>query len=134
MRETPRKSNWTVPAGWKVTAHNEMQVARFSLPGKAVVFVSVFPSDTGGTLANINRWRKQIQLPPATEADLPSLVSPLDPADSQGMLVDMANHNQRLVGAIVPREGRYWFYKLMGDVGAVAPEKDAFIAFAKSKP
>ena len=46
----------------------------------------------------------------------------------------MTNNNKRLLGAIVPREGRYWFYKLLGDAAAVAPEKDAFIAFAKSKP
>jgi hypothetical protein len=134
VAETAQKLNWTVPAGWKAEPAGQMQVARFSVPGKAEVFVSVFPSDTGGALMNINRWRKQIQLPPATEADLSSLVSPLDPSQSQAILVDMANNNQRLVAAVVPRDGQYWFYKLMGDTSAVAPQKDAFIAFAKSKP
>jgi hypothetical protein len=46
----------------------------------------------------------------------------------------MSNNDKRMVGAIVPRGEQYWFYKLMGDAAAVAPEKDAFIGFAKSKP
>lgn len=136
--ETAAKFNWRVPGEWKEVPPGQMQVARFSVPGKnnekADVFVSVFPSDTGGRLLNVNRWRKQIGLPPVTDTDLTSQVSPLDPADSESMLVDMTNNGRRLIGAIVPRDGRYWFYKLLGDDGAVAPEKEAFIAFAKSKP
>ena len=126
--------NWTVPAGWKVEAAGQMQVARFTVPGKAEVFVSVFPSDTGGMLGNVNRWRRQLHLPETTEAGLASIVSPLDPANSQATLVDMTNNGQQLLGAIVPRDGQYWFYKLLGDAASVGPQKDAFIAFAKSKP
>jgi hypothetical protein len=132
--EPAGKFNWSVPKEWKATPHNEMQAARFSVPGKAEVFVSVFDNDTGGRLANVNRWRRQIGLPEVSDADLTSLVSPLDPADSQAILVDMTNKGKRLVGAIVPRDGQYWFYKLLGDAGAVAPEKESFVAFAKSKP
>jgi hypothetical protein len=46
----------------------------------------------------------------------------------------MTNSPTRLVGAVVPRGGRYWFYKLSGDAEAVAFEKEAFVAFAKSQP
>lgn len=136
--EAAGKFNWSVPADWKAVPPGQMQVARFSVPGKsnekADVFVSVFPGDTGGRLANVNRWRKQIGLAPVEEDGLASVVSPLDPADSQAILVDMTNNGKRLVGAIVPRDGQYWFYKLLGDAGAVAPEKESFVAFAKSKP
>ncbi|MDB6017844.1 MAG: hypothetical protein JWR19_2333 [Pedosphaera sp.] len=130
--------NWSVPAQWKTVAPGQMQVARFAVPNqgsaKAEVFVSVFPSDTGGTLANVNRWRKQIGLGPVEEKDLASLVAPLDPANPEAILVDMANNGKRLVGAVVARDGRYWFYKLIGDDTAVTPEKASLIAFAKSKP
>jgi hypothetical protein len=130
--------HWTVPPSWKATAPKQMQVARFSVPEQgnatAEVSVSVFPGDTGGTLANINRWRKQLQLKEVGESELSSLVKPLDPALPGSILVDMTSSGKRMVGAIVPRGERYWFYKLMGDAAAVAPEKDAFIGFAKSKP
>jgi hypothetical protein len=132
--EMTQKFNWQVPADWKAGKANEMQVARFSVPGKAEVFVSVFSSDTGGKLANVNRWRKQIGLGPVESDGLAPLVSPLDPANSEAILVDMTNNDQRLIGAIVPREGRYWFYKLLGDAASVESQKEAFVAFAKSNP
>jgi hypothetical protein len=60
------KFNWKVPAKWTALPAGEMQVARFALPergaAKAEVFVSVFGNDTGGTLANVNRWRRELGL------------------------------------------------------------------------
>jgi hypothetical protein len=132
------KPKWSVPAQWKELPAGQMQVAKFAIPergsAQAQVFVSVFPNDTGGTLANVNRWRRQLGLSEVTEQDLASLVKPLDPAHPEAMLVELTNKNKRLLGAIVPRGGSYWFYKLLGDSEAVVPEKDSFVAFAKSDP
>ena len=132
------KPKWSVPAQWKELPAGQMQVAKFAIPergsAQAQVFVSVFPSDTGGTLANVNRWRRQLGLGEVAEQDLASLVKPLDPAHPEAMLVELTNNDKRLLGAIVPRGGSYWFYKLLGDNEAVVPEKDSFVAFAKSDP
>ena len=132
------KPNWTVPAQWKELAAGQMQIARFAVPerggAKAEVFVSVFPNDTGGTLANVNRWRRQLGLSELNESELGSIVSPLDPASPGAILVEMTSSSKKMFGAVVPRNGSYWFYKLLGDAEAVAPEKEAFVAFAKSKP
>ncbi|HUR47746.1 MAG TPA: hypothetical protein VMZ27_17815, partial [Candidatus Saccharimonadales bacterium] len=130
--------HWTVPAQWKPASHNQMQVARFTVPQKGTgtgeVFVSVFDSESGGTLANVNRWRTQLGLTNTTEKALSEVVSPLDPALPGSILVDMTNSGKRLIGAIVPRKGSFWFYKLLGDAEAVSSEKLSFIAFAKSEP
>jgi hypothetical protein len=135
---SPSKRDWTVPEQWKELPAGQMQAAKFAVPqrgsAKAEVSVSIFPSDTGGTLANVNRWRRQIGLPEAQQAELKSMVTALDPANPDAILVDMTNNSKRLLGAIVPRGGSYWFYKLLGDAEAVTPEKDTFVAFAKSKP
>jgi hypothetical protein len=132
------KFNWQVPAQWQAAAAGQMQVARFSVAGaggaKADVFVSVFDTDTGGNLANVNRWRGQIGLGAVEEKDLAQLVAPLDPAIPGSVLVDLSGKDKRLVGAIVPRDGKFWFYKLVGDAAAVAPAKEAYVTFAKSKP
>jgi hypothetical protein len=129
--------NWKVPEKWKSIPPKPMQQARFAVSqsgAQAEISVSIFPSDTGGTLLNVNRWRNQIQLKPISESDLKSMISPLDPGNPQSILVDMTNDQKRLIGAIVPRSGQFWFYKLLGDSEAVAPEKESFIAFAKSQP
>lgn len=131
---------WEVPGNWKSETPGKMQDALFSVEkaavGKAQVSVSVFPHDTGGTLLNVNRWRKQIELAPTDESQLTKLVSPLDQTNPQTILVDMSNDEkkQRIVAAVVPRGGKYWFYKLLGDAEVVGSEKDSFIAFAKSQP
>jgi hypothetical protein len=136
--EVSGRFNWSVPGQWKSVPPGEMQVARFAVPeknqAKAEVFVSVFPNDTGGMLANANRWRKQLGLGPVEETELSKLVAPLDPGSPGAVVMDMTNGGKRLVGAVVPREGAYWFYKLFGDADAVAPQKESFVAFIKSTP
>jgi hypothetical protein len=136
---TTAAPNWNVPSDWQPLPAGDMQVARFHVPeqnnAKAEVSVSVFPTEAGGTLANVNRWRtKFVGLAPVEQKDLPQLLSPLDPTNPGAILVDMQNDNKRLIGAIVPRAGSYWFYKLVGETAAVAPQKESFIAFAKSNP
>jgi hypothetical protein len=132
------KPKWEVPGGWKQIAPGQMQVARFVVPQQngagGEVFVSVFPNDTGGILANVNRWRSQLKLPATDEKSMASLASPLDAAIPNSVLVDMTNNNQRMLGAIVPRGGQWWFYKLLGDSAVVGTERENFIRFAKSTP
>ena len=129
---------WEVPKGWKALAAGQMQVAKFVVPergaAKAEVSVSIFPGETGTMLANVNRWRRQIGLGDVSQAELPTVATPLDAKLPGAMLVDVTNNTKRLVGAIVPRGSRWFFYKLMGDAEAIAPEKEAFVSFVKSEP
>ena len=129
---------WKVPEGWQTLTPGNMQVGKFAVPekdgAKAEVFVSVFPSDTGGTLANVNRWCQQLGLPAVDDAGLASVATPLDRATPDGVLIDLKNDPRALLGAIVPRDGGWWFYKLLGDASAVGAARESFIAFAKSQP
>lgn len=126
------------PPGWTALPPGQMQIAKYAVPEKdgtkAEVSVSVFPSDTGGTLANVNRWCQQLGLPAVDDGGLAKVVSPLDPATPDAVLVDLKNDPRAMLGAIVPRDGRWFFYKLVGDTAAVAAQRDAFVEFAKSQP
>ena len=136
--ESSSTFNWKVPASWQALAAGQMQAAKFAVPAqgaaKAEVSVSIFPGATGTTLSNVNRWRGQIGLEPVGDADLAKLVTSLDPKNPEAILVDMTNANKRIVGAIVPRGGQWFFYKLLGDAEAVGPQKEAFMEFVKSEP
>ena len=129
---------WKVPDGWQTLTPGNMQVGKFAVPekdgAKAEVFVSIFPSDTGGTLANVNRWRAQLGLPAVDDAGLASVATLLDPATPDAVLIDLKGDARALLGAIVPREGRWWFYKMLGDTPAVTAARESFIAFAKTQP
>ena len=133
--EPAPEMKWKVPEGWQTLAPGNMQVGKFAVPekdgAKAEVFVSIFPNDTGGTLANVNRWCLQIGLPAVDDAGLASVTAPLDPATPDAVLIDLKGEPRALLGAIVPREGRWWFYKMLGDASAVSAARESFIAFAK---
>jgi len=129
--------NWKVPESWQTLPAGQMQVAKFAVPekagAKAEVSVSVFPSDTGGTLANVNRWRKQLGLNEIDEHAMQSCVTGLDVVPG-AVLVNLTNEQKQLLGAIVPRSGRWWFYKMMGDAAAVAAAREDFVQFASANP
>lgn len=128
---------WTVPGDWQTLAPGQMQIAKFAVPAqgeaKAEVAVSVFPSDTGGTLANVNRWRRQLGLADIEEAGLKECVVPLENVPN-ALLAEVGNESRRILGAIVPREGTWWFYKMMGDAAAVNAARESFVRFAQSVP
>src|SRR5688572_21226281 len=65
---------WTAPAHWKAKPGSAMRKGSYAVPGEggaeADLSITAFPGDVGGELANLNRWRGQIQLPPITDAEL----------------------------------------------------------------
>jgi hypothetical protein len=131
---TPESWPGEVPAGWTAVAPGPMQQAKFSVPekdgAKADVMVSVFPSATGGTLENVKRWRRQLALADIPDEEIAKLVQPLAGAPEGSVIVDLKNEARALTGAIIPRDGKWWFLKLLGDAPAVASARDAFVAFA----
>jgi len=129
------------PEGWEAQTPGQMQVAKFTVKkddGKADISVSIFPSDTGGTLANVNMWRSQLGMKAVDEAGLQECTTNLGGATIEGapgaVLADLSNDKRRLLGAIVPREGRWWFYKMVGDAPVVNAEHDTFVQFVKTQP
>jgi len=127
---------WPAPADWQAESPGAMQVAKFAVPAvgaaRADVTISVFPNSTGGTLANINRWRRQLGLPPVDEAGLAPLIKPLDGKNPDAVLADLSNNGRRLLGAIVPAGGQWYFYKLLGDTAAVTAQEAAFTQFVQA--
>ena len=129
------KPTWNLPSGWRETAPGDMLLAKFELggaDGKAEVTVSSFPGEVGGLLANVNRWRGQVQLAPVAQDELAKSVTALDVMGGSATLVDAAGPSSRLLGVIWPRGGQTWFFKLSGDPKVAAQEKEAFIKFVQS--
>jgi len=48
-------------------------------------------------------------------------------------VVDLENGDRGLSGAVVPRDGKWFFYKLTGPVAAVKAAREAFLNYAKAK-
>ena len=127
---------WSAPASWSAKPGSAMRKGSYAIKGdggEADLSITAFPGDVGGDLANINRWRGQIQLGPIGAGDLASAVQRIERNGLKIGVVDLGGAAgtgaQRIVGAMVPHEGSTWFFKLMGPDALVAKEKAAFMAF-----
>ena len=128
---------WKIPEGWRERPATQMVMASYTTASGGVVSVSVFDGETGGQLANVNRWRGQMGQGPIEAGDLGKEVKSVDLSDgSKASAVDVTGTNPqtgkpgRLFGLIVPRGGRTWFYKLTGDPDHVAAEAPKLVEFA----
>jgi hypothetical protein len=131
---------WTPPVHWKSKVASAMRKGSYSVggdgPAGADLAITAFPGNVGGDLANVNRWRGQLQLAPITEPELAAAVTPLEANGLKMLVVDLAGGGadspQRMLGAIVPHEGATWFFKLTGPAALVATEKPGYLEFLRT--
>ena len=129
---------WTAPAKWKAKSLSAMRKGSFAISGPggadADLSITAFPGDVGGELANVNRWRGQVQLPALAQADLAGAVTRLSSNGLQLTIVEAVSPSsgQRILGAIVPFGDSTWFFKLMGPDAVVASAKAEFLAFLRT--
>jgi hypothetical protein len=140
----PHEITWTLPSGWQEQPPSSMRVGSFlataSNGQKADISVVPLSGDAGGDLANINRWRGQINLDPITDAELPQMSEKITPAGRPMILVDFVSHDleidnkypKRLVAAIYKQGTRSWFFKMTGEDKAIQEIKPAFLKFLKT--
>ncbi len=125
--------HWTVPKGWTEEQGGGMRYASFKVPVQGAVDASVvvLPGPAGGELANVNRWRGQIGLPPLDEAGLAGARTTLATKGAGPLKVyDFASggaSGKRLVAGLTEIEGNTWFVKLTGDAGAVGAARGDFM-------
>jgi len=130
---------WTAPEVWVAKAPSAMRKGSYVIrneAGEADLSITVFPGDTGGLLANLNRWRSQIGLAPLAAAELDANLDHLDANGLHFEIVDFPGSANgvptRILGAVLQRSGETWFFKLMGPDAAVAGEQPVFIAFLQT--
>ena len=130
---------WTAPTNWKPKVPGAMRKGSYTVPGAdgdADLSITAFPGDVGGELANLNRWRGQIQLAPLGENDVAAATTRLEQNGLIFILVDFVSPSAvkpaHIVGAIVPFNGATWFFKLMGPDATVTAAKPAFLTFLQT--
>ena len=136
------QAKWQVPENWKPQPAPQMVHSKWTVtadPGAAAdVTVSVFPGETGGLVANLNRWRSQVGLPPAPEGELTALLNNFEILGGKATLVDFVGSQPenggpwRIVAAVVRKDGSSWFYKLLGHPSAVESHREAFVKFVQT--
>jgi hypothetical protein len=131
---------WSAPSQWqtKPIPSSGMRRGSFSIKGggtaEADLSIIMLGGPAGGLLDNINRWRGQIGLGPIDATKLAEEVVQIKTLSGLEMnVVDMTNAGgERILGAILTREGQSWFFKLKGPAELITKEKQVFIEFLKT--
>jgi hypothetical protein len=132
---------YTLPPGWLEKPLSPMRLASFkaTAPNGQEMDVSIvsLPGMAGGDLANVNRWRGQVQLGPIDEETLAKSAEHVTANGHDYLLVDLASdqpingEKQRILAAILDENDRSWFIKMTGEEAAVASQKSAFTDFLR---
>jgi hypothetical protein len=133
---------WQTPEGWTEVPPGEMRVASFKIQGQngkqADVSVIPLPGLPGSDEANVNRWRGQVGLSPASPDELKKSAESVEAGGQPAQLYDIAGQNPdngeaaRILGVIQHRTDAVWFFKMTGDADLAEQQKPAFVAFLKS--
>ena len=126
---------YQTPESWTEHPPSSIRKANFKInnaSGRAEVSITVFPGDVGGTLANINRWRHQIELSSIDESKLNETITPVVISNHQGYFTKLEGNTQSILGGILPFHGSTWFIKMQGDILAVDEEVETFKRFLSS--
>jgi hypothetical protein len=134
---TTGQLQWALPKGWSESRTGGMRYATLkpTAPGKIDVSVTVFPGPAGGEVANVNRWRNQIGLPPVDEAALARDRKTVKSPAGNVAVFDYTSEGEiktRLVAAILFAGGNSWFVKMVGDAGPVAASRPEFVRLLES--
>lgn len=88
-------------------------------------------------MQNVNRWRDQVKLPETSEKELLASATKITVDGTEGLFVELVGpesveKRETILGALVVRGDKVWFFKLRGDVALAAREKGAFESFIRS--
>jgi hypothetical protein len=130
---------WTLPLNWQPTAFGQFQLAAFAASdGTKSVKISVSVAG-GDVLANVNRWRGQLQLKEWSSDEFSKAANAeklsVDGIEATYVVLvgdDMEGNPACTLGVIVPRGEQSWFFKLTGDVELGQREKPNFEKFVQS--
>ena len=129
---------WTLPQGWtEKRGGSAMRFATLTppVPGRVDVSVTVLAGSAGGEVGNVNRWRGQLNLPPADEATLARERQIVRSRAGEVALYDFTAEGAtrtRTVAGLTSIGSSTWFLKMTGDEPAVAAARKDFIRLLES--
>lgn len=133
--------SFDTPTGWKPQAASSIRAASFLVEGPSApateVSVTAFPGKVGGDLANVNRWRGQLRLPPIDEGSLTDIAKELKSGNHTFRIFDLQSEvptveggrRSRILAAIADHNNSTWFVKMFGESEQVAGERENFERF-----
>jgi hypothetical protein len=137
-----------VPEGWQSRPALGIRKAEFQIErgGQSAVVTAIdFPASAGPMMAdpvaNVNRWRSEVGMPPLSDEEVKTSIEPIEIDGVEATFVDavpdasqpeQSQADRGTLAAMLARGEVIWFFKLTGDRDLVAAEREQFLSFLKS--
>ena len=134
---------YDLPDGWEALEPTQFRLVnlRFRAVPMAEITLTVLGGDGGGLAANINRWRGQCGLAPASDLEVAAYPK-VQIFENEATYVEMTGSYQGmggpkiedggLYGAILNRGGRALFVKMTGPRQTIEAEREHFMTFMET--
>jgi len=129
---------WETPDNWNASTKSSMRVASYLLPsskGNADLSVIYLNGDGGGTLANVNRWRSQLDLPNLAKKEIELVAQSFNGNIGPYKIYEIININNKESGflcSIIPADDFTVFIKLNAHINSIDELRKQFIDFSSS--
>ena len=129
---------WNLPDTWVPSKGHSMRLASFDVPySKGVGDLSIvsLSGSSGGLLANVNRWRGQVELEPINETDILTTSTVGESKMGPYRVFKMINENKKgkaIIAAVLPTGEKTFFIKLTTDVQGISELEFSFKNFCSS--
>jgi len=135
---------YQAPENWLPGRTSAMRKAAFRVvdgDAEAEVTVIDLPAGAGSQItdvaANVRRWAGQVGLAELSPDDLKQLVKPISVDGKDGSYVELIGPDQpeparAMLAVMLQRQGKVWFFKMLGDRRLVESQRDNFQAFLAS--
>lgn len=141
--ESPKKRDklnltWKLPDTWIPSKGHSMRLASFDVPfSKGVGDLSIvsLSGSSGGLLANVNRWRGQVELEPISESDILTTSYVGESKMGPYRIFKMINEKKKekaIIAAVLPTGEKTFFIKLTADIEGISELEFSFKNFCSS--
>ena len=132
-------SSGVVPEVWYEKPQTQMRLLSYGIksqPKDIDISVVKLAGQVGGILANVNRWRGQLNLSPISNNELVTMPITNEIANLPGQLVILEgkttptnDYTERMLVAMFSLDGHIWFFKMMGEKYAVMKYESDFQSY-----
>ena len=112
-----REFSSILPEGWKEIAPSGMRKISYTIANSSIDFYAI-SLGMGDVTSNVNRWRKQINLPEQSREEILSCAKELNASGVPVKYFEIMNKdiNKGILAAIIDLNSIYWFFTAKGNV------------------
>jgi hypothetical protein len=122
-----------LPEGWGEVPGAGMRKASYTIEGTSIDFYLISLS-MGDLSSNVNRWRGQVELPPASAEEIEQAAQTLEIEGHPTRYIEIYNDQggKGIIAAIVPIEPQFWYFTAKGSVDELKAHAGAIRTFLES--